>query len=372
MSKSDYIPVYVTGEKKKHPQHVLAIDNAFFNKHTVDTTAPSGLRNPFANQLNRFNYDAFIEQVQSYLVLREREYLDESKDLLGERPKNPDGSQKKGSPYYRQVLPYIVARQLQPDGSYIYYRYRRTKTTGESRIALKGSIGYGGHVDLEDIVSKKSVINLLETLILATLREMNEEFYLVDGYGVKLLIEDHDLVKPSNLFIVDDTTSVEELHVAIVMYLDVPFGYKLVPNEDDQLKELPPATLAEMLADTSFDPEVWTGLLLDYFQAEQTDVLENRVTVGIDHGGETVAEVSVENYERVALEVKLDANDPDPAATVEAIMASTEKEALNMGRSGIYPIEGTPPELAALQKAAANAYHHGAGHFELDAKQTSN
>ncbi len=169
MSKINTLPAYVTDLDgvKKHPQFVLAVDNAYFSNSIC--LPPSGEGWPllaFADSVNVYSYDHFVQDVVSQLVICEREMLDNS-ICIEDSTVSPSDTLPRGNPYYRQVLPYVVARQKQPDGSYVYYRYRRTKGVGESRLAGNGSIGYGGHVDLADIVHHNSVIDLPETLALA-------------------------------------------------------------------------------------------------------------------------------------------------------------------------------------------------------------
>lgn len=282
-------------DQKRHRQFILAVDNSYFETQMCSRDGAHALA--FGRPLNLHPFDDFVKEAQSHLVIREREYLDESVELVETRPHEKDGSQPKGCIHYRQVLPYIVARQLQPNGDYLYFPYRRTKGVGEARLAGNGSLGYGGHVDFADVVHHHSVIDLMSTIILATLREMNEEFILVDGAGGELNIEDFDLVKPANVFITDSSAPVHQVHVAVVMFLEVPFGYTLKTKEADQLKDLPPATLEQLKADATFNPELWTQHLMDFFGTMMYSAVNSKI--GIDHGGEQVARVNMTTFGRI-------------------------------------------------------------------------
>lgn len=72
-----------------------------------------------------------------------------------------------------QTIPYVVVEHNEKVLVYI----RPTKGN-ETRLHGKVTIGVGGHVDLDDVVSEKSIINLKATLSLAAVREIEEEIGL--------------------------------------------------------------------------------------------------------------------------------------------------------------------------------------------------
>jgi predicted NUDIX family phosphoesterase len=253
---------YVTQATKRLPQFILAVDSAYYLSQ----------RPNFVNSINEFPADSFCSNAQSYLTIREREYLDESRSFDPATPfsasytKNSKGADKKGDPRYKQLLPYLVARQLQEDGTYLYFPYRRTKKVGESRLAGNGSLGYGGHIDLEDIVSTKSIIDLRATILKSAEREAVEEFTLshtVFGEEKVTLGLYRDAISFANLFIVDNSNDVGELHLGIVMYFDVPQGWTLQASEDE-LAALPPMTAEQMLYNPAFNGESWTMIYLNH------------------------------------------------------------------------------------------------------------
>jgi predicted NUDIX family phosphoesterase len=288
---------FYTTDNKKHPAFILAIDGNYFESTSI--IAEEGLENAFARLINKYPHQLFLEGVQSHLVLREREHLDESVSPDPSRLRE-DGTHKKGNPNYRQVLPYMVARQLQPDGTYLYFPYRRTKSVGESRLAGNGSIGYGGHVDLEDVMSTNSVIDLESTIILSMLREASEEFTIRDGHGDELILEDRSILQFADLFILDDTNEVGELHLGLVMHLDVPAGFALTANKEDHLVNLSPMTAEQMLTDPVFDAENWTRIYLEHVTKPAPTADESITGHSLVHGGDDVQAVDPEQLSDVA------------------------------------------------------------------------
>ena len=72
-----------------------------------------------------------------------------------------------------QTIPYIL---VEYEGKVLMYV--RQTAGNEGRLHGNVSIGLGGHVDLDDVVSKNSIINLKETLSLSAARELEEEIGL--------------------------------------------------------------------------------------------------------------------------------------------------------------------------------------------------
>jgi predicted NUDIX family phosphoesterase len=99
-----------------------------------------------------------VTQLIPHTVIAQREWLETNTD-------------------FRQLLPYITLARYTPTGNLEYLLYRRVKGSGESRLIGGYSIGFGGHVDLEDIVMdrKNNTVDIIETFKLAIQREMSEE-----------------------------------------------------------------------------------------------------------------------------------------------------------------------------------------------------
>lgn len=71
-------------------------------------------------------------------------------------------------PSFKQIIPYIVVRQ----GGMVM-AYNRMKSSGETRLIGKASIGIGGHIGQQDeLEAKRRSISVVEA---AAARELNEE-----------------------------------------------------------------------------------------------------------------------------------------------------------------------------------------------------
>ena len=73
-------------------------------------------------------------------------------------------------PRFRQLIPYVL---IQVGDRFV--RYTRTSDGGEARLHQLKSIGFGGHVDLSDLVTGENSVDLDATLRRAAVREMEEE-----------------------------------------------------------------------------------------------------------------------------------------------------------------------------------------------------
>lgn len=162
----------------KHPQHILATladtieDNATVEgliKHDLDNAA---------------------------LIIAQRNMLENNVD-------------------FRQLLPYIVLAR----GDRVLV-YQRTKLVGEERLAGKMSIGFGGHIDLGDVVyTSDSQIDLPKTLTESISRELMEEVGQAAGNCPYVL---------TDIGIAMNESPVESVHLGLV-----GFGF---PDERDQIK----------------------------------------------------------------------------------------------------------------------------------------
>lgn len=270
---------------KKHPQHILAIDARYF-----EPVSQYGRTN-FLDAVNDYPTEVFFKEAQSHIVIREREHLDNcynppqwDEDWGDERPVDYRGDRR-----YLQLLPYLLARQEQPNPTgvpdateTIFFPYGRTDKGGESRLFGKVSAAYGGHGDLADVVfdPKTSVIDLASTVKSCIMREAAEELHILNEHGQPLdIAEFSGLFEFANKFILDKSDDAGNLHVAVVVYLNLPIGYSLSIKEVKELVGLPPATALDILGYPNADPDVapsptydlesWTRLLLrDYIRTE--------------------------------------------------------------------------------------------------------
>lgn len=222
---------------KKHPQFILAMKAAFY--HSERVAVPG---------INRFETQGWLDDAQSWLIIGEREALEKD-------------------PTYRQLLPYVIVRQTGADGVVRYLPYRRTDKIGESKLAGNVSVGYGGHIDMADIVlTDKSVVQLKETLLSAALRELVEELDITIN---QMSLSDSDkrsmlhvqFAEFAEHFILDDSNAVGRVHVGIICVMDVPTTWT-VSCAEAELETMTPMTGAELLA-ADLPLENWTRLYLE-------------------------------------------------------------------------------------------------------------
>jgi predicted NUDIX family phosphoesterase len=103
---------------------------------------------------------------------------------------------------FRQLIPYVV---LHVGGKIV--SYARTSAGSENRLHGKRSIGFGGHVELDDLVVKSGNIDLRGTLERATSREIYEEM------GALEVVQ-----RRWRGVLVDNRDAVDRVHMGIVAY----------------------------------------------------------------------------------------------------------------------------------------------------------
>lgn len=358
-------------QSKKHPQFILGIDNAYF------ASVPRGnsVCDMFRDGLNPFPAEWFLREAQSYIVIRERDWLDNQvKDKwqhrAGDKP-------FKGDPTYRQILPYCVIRIALPNGEWQYFLYRREDTVGEARLAGNVSAGYGGHIDLVDVVfNAKSVIALAATIRLSSRREIfGEETVIYDA--------DNNVVDPATLEVtftdqfITQETEVESLHVGIVMSLDLPVGYR-VETPENELTSMDPMTARQLLA-SGLPIEHWTRAIMeadvatqehnkkmldalpDTSNLEETDVRRIAAELKAKAAAENVNARMLENLEHIF-------NMSDTIARIRLIEKAAQVgcelvvKALEGNDESMVLVDGElkpRPYLAMLYSSPSNCLHFG-------------
>ena len=148
---------------------------------------------------------------------------------------------------FPQILPYITVT----DGKGKYLSYSRNGT--ETRLHGSRSIGIGGHIDVVDMYDPdyESLNNIKETIIQATIRELEEE--------INLLCDGDWLVSKTNLgkLIVDTTNPVGEVHVGLFSKLVYPYA-----QPQEELHDAKWLTVDELKANID-EYENWSKLIIE-------------------------------------------------------------------------------------------------------------
>ena len=152
---------------------------------------------------------------------------------------------------FKQILPYICIMRDGKNGKEIL-SYSRGKV-GDSRMAAKRSVGFGGHVDLDDVVWESGNIDIDRTLNDAAFRELDEEL----GLGVL----GYDLKKAFCLS--DNTNEVGTVHLGVVYLASLLEGVN--PQSSDECRDLRwvnPTTLSDDDKDLY---ESWSKIILNMY-----------------------------------------------------------------------------------------------------------
>lgn len=264
--------------KKKYPQFILAIANEYFKNNPA-----------FISPVQSYPMKTFLEEAQSHLIIAERQMLDK---------KQNDGYE--GDRNYRQILPYVIVRQQDlTTQQYLYHTYRRPASgTGETRLAGNVSIGYGGHIDLFDISTiEESVIDLQGTILNGAYREVLQEELQCAPSQVPEAQEAFNQLQPTHTdyFILDDSNDVGQLHLGIVMTIDIPMHLKVISNAEE-MTHMRPMTLDELL-NSDLPLENWTRLYLE-------KVKEDSINTNIWDATELTTTYPEEQSKSIADEVK--------------------------------------------------------------------
>lgn len=152
---------------------------------------------------------------------------------------------------YRQIIPYTILRKGDR-----YAAYRRTPKGGEDRLHGQVSIGFGGHVDLADVVFDQatSVVDLKKTIDVGSHRELEEE--LVFGAGV-LISGFTELSKK----IVSNANPVDRVHIGLVNIAEIEGDETKIDSDEEQLDFLGFFTVDELKGFENL--ESWTQALIE-------------------------------------------------------------------------------------------------------------
>lgn len=148
------------------------------------------------------------------------------------------------NPEWKQPIPYIMIRQ----GDDIF-TYRRLGGSGESRLLDKLSIGVGGHMNAAKVGPSTWDWNLRTNL----LRELHEE----------LIFQYDTPIEPKLVGLInDDSDPVGEVHIGVLMIIDIPEGHNVYVRETEVL-EGSWVNLYELISESaSINLENWSRLAL--------------------------------------------------------------------------------------------------------------
>lgn len=152
---------------------------------------------------------------------------------------------------FPQILGYFVIR----DENGLILNYQRPSKTGESKLSQYRSIGIGGHCDIVDLVLEGESVNLVETLVNSSKRELEEEIGYLADYNFNLKGTDglyHLLNNP--------TEAASAVHVGIVKVFNVQRA-----NLKENLTEILDLqwTSLEELQQNAIQYEPWSNMILN-------------------------------------------------------------------------------------------------------------
>lgn len=238
-------------KSKNYPQFILALHTDAFKDYPMSSEIPG-----ISLGVDR---EDFLRAHQSMLTIRQRQHLDNC-DVYDAHVSEEDAEREplyQGDRNYRQVLSYRVLGWKTADGIKLS-AYRRGGSGGESRLKGKISVGYGGHIDLADVVHCDSIINFERTVDVGAARELDEEVEVTDFRGNRLPASDLPKAQLLGLML-DDSDDVGRLHAGLLEIQWLEDGAKIKAKLEDGLEDLEVFTLAELLHPDS-NAENWTRI----------------------------------------------------------------------------------------------------------------
>ncbi|MBL9159123.1 MAG: hypothetical protein JNJ70_16705 [Verrucomicrobiales bacterium] len=144
-------------------------------------------------------------------------------------------------PSHKQIIPYAIFRHGDR-----YLHYVRGGGGGEKRLAAKGSIGIGGHINDTDHASSSLD---KDTYTTGVEREINEELHLTGSHTQEIL----GLIN-------DDSNEVGQVHLGVVHLFTLESD--AVTSAEDNIENLAFLTLEELAARRD-SLETWSRICLE-------------------------------------------------------------------------------------------------------------
>jgi predicted NUDIX family phosphoesterase len=151
---------------------------------------------------------------------------------------------------FRQVLPYIV---LKVGGQIL--RYKRGRAGEEGRLHDLYSIGFGGHVELDECFIRNNQVKLMSTLDANSIREVEEELPGTEPFS-----------KDWAGLIIDNSNEVGRVHVGVLGVWQLASAEGLESGEDDQIQEVELMDLADLYAQRD-QLESWSRMIVEQWHA---------------------------------------------------------------------------------------------------------
>jgi len=154
-------------------------------------------------------FQGFSDQVAKYLP----------RLLEGDQIEYRPRGKMEQDPSFKQLIPYVLFRWTDDEGTTHLFEYQRGGGMGESRLHAKHSVGVGGHISSLDAAAGRSEHVYRE----GVRRELDEEVTVDTPY-------DETVVGLIN----DDQTEVGQVHLGVVHLCEVREPH-VRPREDDIL-----------------------------------------------------------------------------------------------------------------------------------------
>ena len=146
-------------------------------------------------------------------------------------------------PSFKQLIPYVIFRHTDEDGTVRILHYARGSGGGESRLHAKLSIGIGGHISSTD--ADTSTAHPYQS---GMQRELEEEIQIDTAYTMSLV----GLIN-------DDDTEVGKVHLGIVHLCDVES--MAIQSNEIEIEDTSFLTLSEL--ESNLDRfETWSQICI--------------------------------------------------------------------------------------------------------------
>ena len=162
-------------------------------------------------------------------------------DGLGYRPR---GAMEE-NPSFKQLIPYVLFRYVDGDGTEMLFQYTRGGGQGEARLHAKRSVGVGGHISSLDAAAGDHGDVYREGMR----RELDEEVFI-----------DCECTERCVGMINDDQTEVGRVHLGVVHLMDVT-SPDVRPREED-IVDAGFRPVDDILRDREHF-ETWSQIVLD-------------------------------------------------------------------------------------------------------------